>query len=98
MPIHGAGERKNCVENKCDWKRSASALRAETMDTREGHRIVQLVVIEVLVGANTITIRHSMPVQTSGSDGTPDPLPGLYLALEGSSNLLCTGSCVTNAQ
>ena len=72
--------------------RSKLRRRAETMDTRERQQILRLVVRDVLVGTNTITIRHSIPVPTSGSDGTPHRLPGPSMASPGPSYLLRTGS------
>jgi site-specific DNA recombinase len=74
--------------------RSKLRLRAETMDIRERQQILRLVVREVLVGANTLTIRHSIPVPTSGlgSNGTPNPLPGASATSPGPCYLLRTGS------
>jgi site-specific DNA recombinase len=74
--------------------RSKLRLRAETMDIRERQQILRLVVREVLVGANTLTIRHSIPVPTSGSgsNGAPNPLPGPSTTSPGPGYLLRTGS------
>jgi site-specific DNA recombinase len=74
-------------------------LRAETLDTVERQKILRLVVQEILVGADTIRIRHSIPVTDSGpggQDGMPPPPnaargPGLR------SYLLRTGSRLTIA-
>jgi site-specific DNA recombinase len=67
--------------------------RAETLDVRERQQILRLLVKEVLVGSDTITLRHSIPVPQSGSGGTPplisggpsgvSPVPG-YLLRTGS--------------
>ena len=49
---------------------------AETMDVAARQRIVQLLVKEVLVGDDTIVIRHSIPVtgrSQSGDPGSPKP-------------------------
>ena len=46
-------------------------VRAETLDIVERQRILRLVVQEILVGSDTIRIRHSIPVAHSGP-GTPD--------------------------
>jgi site-specific DNA recombinase len=59
---------------------------AETLDVAERQRIVRLVVKEVLVGENDITIRHSIPIPSAspsngGSTSAGDP-----------SYLLCKGS------
>ena len=59
---------------------------AETLDVAERQRIVRLVVKEILVGENDITIRHSIPIPS----GSP-PNGGLPRA--GDPNyLLCKGS------
>ena len=47
---------------------------AETMDIQERQRIVQLLVKEVLVGDDTIVIRHSIPLSQrpqGGDQGSP---------------------------
>src|SRR2546426_2489499 len=46
-------------------------VRAETLDTMERQKILRLVVQEILVGSDTIRIRHSIPVANSGP-GRPD--------------------------
>ena len=62
---------------------------AETLDVSERQRIVRLVVKEILVGENDITIRHSIPIPS----GSP-PNGGLPRA--GDPNyLLCKGSDLT---
>ena len=64
---------------------------AETLDVAERQRIVRLVVKEILVGENDITIRHSIPIPS----GSP-PNGGLPRA--GDPNyLLCKGSGFTAA-
>jgi site-specific DNA recombinase len=74
--------------------RSKLRLRAQTLDIRERQQILRLIVREVLVGPDTIMIRHSIPVPTSGSrsNGAPSaaiaPSPGL----PGPRYLLRTGS------
>jgi site-specific DNA recombinase len=70
--------------------RSKLRLRAETLDIRERQQILRLLVKEVLVNANTITIRHSIPVP--GSNGTPRPFSGPSGGLPASGYLLRTGS------
>ena len=60
---------------------------AETLSISERQRIVRLVVKEVLVGDDAITIRHSIPVPSGsphGHDPTQPPSDGRNL-------LLCTG-------
>jgi len=69
--------------------------RAETLDIRERQQILRLLVKEIIIGSNTITIRHSLPVSPSGSGPDnkisppnfgavgPRPQPG-YLLRSGS--------------
>jgi site-specific DNA recombinase len=75
--------------------RSKLRLRAETLDIRERQQILRLLVKEVLVNANTITIRHSIPVP--GSNGTPRPFSGPSGGLPASGYLLRTGSSLAVA-
>ena len=59
---------------------------AETLDVAERQRIVRLVVKEVLVGENDITIRHSIPIPSgppSNGGSTPAGDPN-YLLCKGS--------------
>ena len=51
-------------------------LRADTLDVRERQQILRLLVKEVLVDTDTITLRHSIPVPHSGTAGTPRPNSG----------------------
>ena len=51
-------------------------LRADTLDVRERQQILRLLVKEVLVDRDTITLRHSIPVPQSGTAGTPRPSSG----------------------
>jgi site-specific DNA recombinase len=69
-------------------------VRAETLDTVERQKILRLVVQDILVGSDTIRIRHSIPVGSSGpgrpgSPGSPT-LPGAGTGF--GSYLLRTGS------
>ena len=74
---------------------------AETMDIQERQRIVQLLVKEVLVGDDTIVIRHSIPLSQrpqGGDQGSPktvddDTKGKSYLLRSRSDNptLRCTG-------
>ena len=69
-------------------------VRAETLDTVERQKILRLVVQDILVGSDTIRIRHSLPVSNSGpgrpaSPGSPTP-PGAGTGF--GSYLLGTGS------
>jgi site-specific DNA recombinase len=65
---------------------------AQTLDIPERQRIVRLLVKEVLVGDDTITIRHSIPIPTAPSDkGTPTG-SGCVPPASGASYRLCKGS------
>ena len=44
-------------------------VRAETLDTAERQTILRLVVQEILIGPDTLRIRHSIPVPDSGPPG-----------------------------
>ena len=57
---------------------------AETLSVTERQRIVRLVVKEILVGPDTITIRHSIPIPSS-------PTQPAGSVPEGTSLLLCKG-------
>src|SRR5215831_19058061 len=67
--------------------------RADTLDVRERQQILRLLVKDVLVDTDTITLRHSIPVPQSGNAGAPrsnssgpsgaSPAPG-YLLRTGS--------------
>jgi site-specific DNA recombinase len=67
--------------------------RAETLDVVERQKILRLLVKEILVGKDSITIRHSIPIPHSGGDGrtpgapvpsTPKIGPGYLLRSGGS--------------
>jgi site-specific DNA recombinase len=52
--------------------------RAETLDVRERQQILRLVVKEVLVDGDTITLRHSIPIRPAeaGANGLPPASAG----------------------
>src|SRR5437016_860644 len=58
---------------------------AETLSVTERQRIVRLLVKDVLVGEDTITIRHSIPINSGPPQNGSAQLP------EGQNYLLCTG-------
>src|SRR5439155_24426303 len=66
-------------------------VRAETLDTVERQKILRLVVQEILVGSDTIRIRHSIPVTDFRPDGNGGPT-GSRGGLGSGSYLLRTGS------
>jgi site-specific DNA recombinase len=73
--------------------RSKLRLRAETLDIRERQQILRLLVKEVLVSVNTITIRHSIPIPSGpGSNGPPRSPSGSSGAPPAPGCLLRTGS------
>jgi site-specific DNA recombinase len=49
--------------------------RAETLDIKERQQIVRLLVKEILVGADTLTIRHSIPIPPSDPGSSDSPFP-----------------------
>ncbi|HVH70027.1 MAG TPA: recombinase family protein [Candidatus Dormibacteraeota bacterium] len=65
---------------------------AETLSVIERQRIVRLLVKEVLVGEDTITIRHSIPIPSSA------PQNGGSEAVNGQNYLLCKGRGFTSAR
>jgi site-specific DNA recombinase len=69
-------------------------LRAETLDTVERQKILRLVVQEILVGADMIRIRHSIPVTNFGPGGHDGMAPLMNPAAGAGSRsyLLRTGS------
>jgi site-specific DNA recombinase len=68
--------------------------RAETMEVRERQQILRLIVKEILVGANTITLRHSLPIPQSGpgSNGSTAPRSSTSGQPSNPGYLLRTGS------
>ena len=65
---------------------------ADTLDIGERQRIIRLVVKEVLVGADTIVIRHCIPVPSGPPHGTSSPRDHSNSAADDRSYLLRTGS------
>ena len=69
---------------------------AETLDVAERQRIVQLIVKEVLVTEDKITIRHSIPIPGSPAGG-PDPSKPGNDSPEGEGYLLRSGRQLADA-
>jgi site-specific DNA recombinase len=63
---------------------------AETLQVQERQRVVRLLVKEILVGDDTIIIRHSIPLPASPSGGKLPPSEGPGLSV-GKGYLLCSG-------
>jgi len=49
--------------------------RAETLDVKERQQILRLLVKEILVGFDTLTIRHSIPIPSDDASPSNDPSP-----------------------
>jgi site-specific DNA recombinase len=80
--------------------RSKLRVRAEVLDIAVRQQILRLLVKEVLVGGDTITLRHSIPIPQSGPgpNGSPVPSsdvtqsrPSLGYLLRSGSHLAVTG-------
>ena len=72
---------------------------AHTLDVLERQRIVRLLIKEVLVGDDTIVIRHCIPVPSSPPDGSvPQDLGSSTKGGDGKSYLLRSGSNFPPAQ
>jgi site-specific DNA recombinase len=71
---------------------------ADTLDVTERQRIVRLVIKEILVGDDTIIIRHCIPVISGPrpNDGSPPTPGGTESAPRDQSYLLCKGRDLTN--
>ncbi|HUA22777.1 MAG TPA: recombinase family protein [Steroidobacteraceae bacterium] len=65
---------------------------AQTLDIAERQRIVRLLVKEVLVGDDTIIIRHSIPIPAAPSGNDTPPTSGRPAGPENASYLLRKGS------
>jgi site-specific DNA recombinase len=74
--------------------RTKLRVRADTLDIAVRQHILRLVVKEVLVGADTITLRHSIPIPQSGpgSNGSPVPPFGVTGSRPNPGYLLRSGS------
>jgi site-specific DNA recombinase len=74
--------------------------RADSLIVGERQKILRLLVKEILVGKETITIRHSIPTRHSGAgpNGSPGPAPVLLSEPSSGSYLLRSGSPVALAE
>src|ERR1044072_7854592 len=74
--------------------------RADTLNIATRQQILRLVVKEVLVGVDTITLRHSIPIPQSGpgSDGSPVPPAGVTGSTPSSGCLLRSGRHLASPQ
>jgi site-specific DNA recombinase len=64
---------------------------AQTLDIAERQRIVRLLVKDVLVGDDTITIRHSIPISATSAGNDPPPPAGRPSPTDNASCLLRSG-------
>ena len=80
--------------------RSKLRVRAEAMDIVVRQQILRLLVKEVLVGGDTITLRHSIPIPQSGpgSNGSPVPSSGVTGSRPNPGYLLRSGSRLATAE
>src|SRR5882672_43466 len=80
--------------------RSKLRVRAEALDIAVRQQILRLLVKEVLVGSDTITLRHSIPLPQSGpgSNGSPAPSSGVIGSRPNPGYLLRSGSRFTAAR
>jgi len=68
---------------------------AETLSVTERQRIVRLLVKDVLVGEDTITIRHSIPIPSGPpQNGGSQPEGPNYLLCKGRDNRPLRSSCI----
>ncbi len=74
--------------------RNKLRVRAEALDIAVRQQILRLLVTEVLVGDNTITLRHSIPIPQSGpgSSGSREASSGVTGSMQNPSYLLRSGS------
>src|SRR5713101_7378776 len=79
--------------------RSKLRVRAEALDIAVRQQILRLLVKEVLVGGNTLTVRHSIPIPQSGpgSNGSPPQSSGVTGSRPNTGYLLRSGSHFTTA-
>ena len=71
--------------------------RADTLDIGERQKILRLLAKEVLVGKETITIRHSIPMPRSTPDGGNPNATELSKPQNGPSYLLSKGSILSTS-
>ena len=81
------------VENLTGFRTKLRS-RAETLEVQERQQILRLVTKEILVGSDTITLRHSIPVPQSGSGSNSSltPTSGSSAVLPNPGYLLRKGS------
>jgi site-specific DNA recombinase len=88
--------------------RTKLRVRAKTLDVGEHQQILRLLVKEILVDANSLTIRHSIPIPpiASGSNNAqpPNSTPSgtsqkpHYLLRSGSNRLSLSRTCLAHEQ
>jgi site-specific DNA recombinase len=79
--------------------RSKLRVRAEVLDIAVRQQILRLLVKEVLVGSDTVTLRHSIPIPQSGPGPNGSPAPsGVTQSMPNPGYLLRSGSAFATAQ
>ena len=80
--------------------RSKLRVRAEALDIAVRQQILRLLVKEVLVGSDTITLRHSIPIPQAGpgSNGSTAPPSDVTASRPNPGYLLRSGSPFATAQ
>src|SRR5260370_35903474 len=80
--------------------RSKLRVRAEARDIAVRQQILRLLVKEALIGGNTITLRHSIPIPQSGpgSNGSPGTSSGVTGSRPNPGYLLRSGSRQSHAR
>jgi len=80
--------------------RSKLRVRAEVLNIAVRQQILRLLVKDVLVGSDTITLRHSIPIPQSGpgSSGSPAPSSSITASMPNPDYLLRSGSQFAAAQ
>jgi site-specific DNA recombinase len=85
------------VHSLADFREKVKA-RADTLDVAERQKILRLLVKEILVGKETITIRHSIPMPRSSPGGETSPATESSVPKSAPGYLLRSGGPFTVAE
>jgi site-specific DNA recombinase len=74
-------DRERCLRLVGNLKGFLSSLHrsAQTLDVKDRQRVLRLVVKEILVGPDTLTVKHSIPVSSRAGDSSADSEGQSYL-------------------